>query len=91
MQLILVINRRTRIEYYANKFSTLIFIKPLSLILHGLCFLGVKVFAIECIRLAVKLGCEITLHVRYSSHAGVRDYVTYRSHVLERDYVTSIS
>ena len=51
MQLILVINRRTRIEYYANKFSTLISIKPLGLIVHGLCFLGVNVFAIECIQL----------------------------------------
>ena len=49
MQLILVISRRTRIEYYANKFSTLIPIKPLGLIVHGLCFLGVNVFAIECI------------------------------------------
>ena len=45
MQLILVINCRTRIEYYANKFSTLI----LGLIVRGLCFLGVNVFAIECI------------------------------------------
>ena len=49
VQLILIINRRTRIEYYANKFSTLIPIKPLSLIVHGLCFLGVNVFAVECI------------------------------------------
>ena len=49
VQLIVVINRRTRIEYYANKFSTLIPIKPLGLIVHGLCFLGVNVFAIECI------------------------------------------
>ena len=61
MQLILVINRRTRIEYYANTFSTLIPIKPLGLIVHGLCFLGVNVFAIECIhnggeRLFMKLG-----------------------------------
>ena len=47
MQLILVINRRTRIEYYANKFSTLIPIKPLGFTVHGLCFLGVNVFAIE--------------------------------------------
>ena len=50
VQLILVTNRRTRIEYYANKFSTLIPIKPLGLIVHGLCFLGVNVFAIECIQ-----------------------------------------
>ena len=50
MQLILVINRRTRIEYYANKFSTLIPIKLLGLIVQGLCFLGVNVFAIECIQ-----------------------------------------
>ena len=49
VQLVLVINRRTRIEYYANKFSTLIAIKPLGLIVHVLCFLGVNVFAIECI------------------------------------------
>ena len=49
VQLILVINRRTRIEYYANKFSTLIPIKPLGFIVHRLCFLGVNVFAIECI------------------------------------------
>ena len=49
MQLILVINCRTRIEHYANKFSTLIPIKPLGLIVHGLCLLGVNVFAIECI------------------------------------------
>ena len=27
-------------------------IKPLGPILHGLCFLGVNVFAIECIRLS---------------------------------------
>ena len=47
MQLILVINRRTIIEYYANKFSTLIPIKPLGLIVHGLCFLGVNVYAIK--------------------------------------------
>ena len=47
MQLILVINCRTRIEYYANKFSTLIPIKPLGLIVHGLCFLGIKLFAIK--------------------------------------------
>ena len=51
MQLILVINRRTRIEYYANKFSTLTPIKPLGLIVHGLCFFGVNVFAIECIQI----------------------------------------
>ena len=50
VQLILVINRGTRIEYYANKFSTLIPIKPLGLIVHSLCFQGVNVFAIECIR-----------------------------------------
>ena len=49
MQLILVINRGTRIEYYANKFSTLIPIKPLGLIVHSLCSQGVNVFAIECI------------------------------------------
>ena len=52
MQLILVINCRTRIEYYANRFSTLIPIKPLGLIVHGLCFLGVDVFAIEFISMA---------------------------------------
>ena len=51
MQLILVINRRTRIEYYVNKFSTLIPIKLLGLIVHGLSLLGVNVFAIECIYL----------------------------------------
>ena len=50
VQLILVINRRTRIEYYVNKFSTFIPIKPLGLIVHGLCFLGVNVFVIECMR-----------------------------------------
>ena len=55
VQLILVINRRTRIEYYANKFSTLIPIKPLGLIVHGLCFLGVNIFAIECIRERAKI------------------------------------
>ena len=44
-----LVNRFTRIEYYANKFGTLIPIKPLGLIVHGLCFLGVNVFAIECI------------------------------------------
>ena len=49
VQLILVINCRTRIEYYANKFDTLIPIKPLGLIIRGLCFLDVNVFAIECI------------------------------------------
>ena len=49
VQLILVISRRTRTEYYANKFSTLIPIRPLGLIVHGLCFLVVNVFAIECI------------------------------------------
>ena len=49
VQLILVINRGTRIEYYANKFSTLIPIKPLGLIVHSLCFQGVNIFAIECI------------------------------------------
>ena len=38
VQLILVITRRTRIEYFENKFSTLIPIKPLGLIVHGLCF-----------------------------------------------------
>ena len=43
------VNRRTKIEYYADKFSTLIPKKPLGLIVHGLCFLGVNVFAIECI------------------------------------------
>ena len=53
VQLILVINRGTRIEYYANKFSTLIPIKPLGLIVHSLCFQGVNVFAIECISLPV--------------------------------------
>ena len=35
----------TRIECYANKFSTLIPTKPLGLIVHGL---RVNVFAIEC-------------------------------------------
>ena len=32
-----------------NLVFTLIPIKPLGLIVHGLCFLGVNVFAIECI------------------------------------------
>ena len=50
----LVINRRTGIEYYANKFSTLIPIKPLGLIGHGLCFLGVNVFSIECITSSIE-------------------------------------
>ena len=50
VQLILVIIRRKKIEYYANKFSTLIPIKPLGLIFYGLCFLGVNGFAIECMR-----------------------------------------
>ena len=49
MQLILDINRRKRIEYYENKFTALIQIKLLGLIVHGLCFLGVNVFAIKCI------------------------------------------
>ena len=47
VQLILVINRRTRIEYYATNFSTLIPIKRLGLNVHGLCFSGVNVFAID--------------------------------------------
>ena len=55
VQLILVINRGTRIEYYANKFSTLIPIKPLGLIVHSLCFQGVNVFAIECILIVLFL------------------------------------
>ena len=58
MQLILVINRRTRVGYYANKFSTLIPINPLGLIVHGLCFLGVNVLAIECIRLKWHLATD---------------------------------
>ena len=49
VQLILVIIRRKKIEY-ANKFSTLIPIKPLGLIFYGLCFLGFNGFAIECMR-----------------------------------------
>ena len=53
VQLILVINCRTRVEYHANKFSVLIPIKPLGLIVHSLCFLGVNVFAIECMYWAV--------------------------------------
>ena len=47
MQLILAINSRTRIEYYANKLSILIPIKPLGFIVHGLCFLVASVFAWE--------------------------------------------
>ena len=61
MQLILVINRRTRIENYANKFSTLIPIKPLRLIVHGLCFLGVNVIAIECIHTIFSIMMQLLL------------------------------
>ena len=56
MQLILVLNCHTRIKYFANRFSALIPIKSLGLIIHGLCFLGVNVFAIECIWWLVWLG-----------------------------------
>ena len=56
MQLILVINCRTRIKYFANRFSALIPIKPSGLIIHGLCFLGVNVFVIKCIWWLVWFG-----------------------------------
>ena len=58
MQLTLVINRHTTKDYYANKSSTLIPIKPPGLIVHGLCFLGVNVFAIECIILTRRTAMQ---------------------------------
>ena len=64
MQLILVINRRTRIEYYANKFSTLIPIKPLGLIVHSLCFFGVY-------EAADNGGMQILLDDHHLIHFGV--------------------
>ena len=67
MQLILVINRRTRIECYANKFSTLIPIKPLGLIAHGFCFLGVNVFAIEIFN----LSSAVHIHVTHVTHVSI--------------------
>ena len=48
VQLILVIIRRKRTKFMQMRFSILIPIKPLSLIVYGSCFLGDKVFAIEC-------------------------------------------
>ena len=59
MQLILVINRRTRIEYYANKLITLISIKPFGLIVHGLCFLDVNLFAIECVYIYIYMSSNL--------------------------------